>query len=266
MFALAAMSLGRCPKTFTITPPNCNYAKSPFEHIYAEGSWQGGVVKQHKIGPDYYYKQEHKSLSGTGSDKFMAQNSLKFLKEVIERYNISTVIDVPCGDVNWQFDTWQTDSLAAYVGLDVVRTVINLDKQRFCHHSNKVFAPWDFAKCALPQIVADGKARPADLVHVRDVIQHMTLRDAARALKRVVRSGARFLIATTYPAAENRNIKEGSWYPNNLLKAPFNFPTPLSCIKTHPREESDSTCLWKIGGHFGARPSKARPKVPRWAI
>ena len=246
MFVLAVMSLGSCPKTFTITPANCTYDKSPFEKIYSDGIWQGGKVQQNAVGPDYYYKKDHISLSGPGSDKHNAHNSLKFLNKVIIEYNISTVLDIPCGDVNWQFDMWKTDSMTAYVGLDVVRPVIDLNKRRFCHHSNKVFAPWDFVRCPLPQIVANGEARPIDLVHVRDVIQHMTLTDGARALQGVTKSGARYLMATTYPVRKNHNIKEGEFYENNLQKEPFNLPTPIMCIKTHPRHNPDSTCLWKI--------------------
>ena len=35
------------------------------------------------------------------------------------------MIDVPCGDVNFQFSRWETDSLLAYVGLDIVPELVH---------------------------------------------------------------------------------------------------------------------------------------------
>ena len=172
------------------------------------------------------------------------------------------MMDAPCGDANWQFDAWETDGLLrAYVGLDAVRPVVELDARRFCHHSNKRFVPWDLTACGnLPKLVLpvlDGKGNasetvPVDMVHVRDVIQHMPLAKGLAALRNVARSEAKYLVATTFPRSTNRDIKEGDMYQNNLCAEPFNLPQPRHCTPTHPEHESDDTCLWKINTAFKA--------------
>merc|ERR1711920_870159 len=128
-------------------------------------------------------------------------------KEVIQQYKVRTMQDVPCGDANWQMSSWEVDSLQLYVGLDVAKSAIELDSRRYAHHSNKVFAAWDFATCALPKIIASGSSdeKAFDLVHVRDVIQHMPVKNGIAALCNVVRSGIRLFVGTTFPAGNNQN-------------------------------------------------------------
>ena len=56
---------------------------------------------------------------------------------------------------------------------------------RFCHHFNKMFLKWDLAGCDLPKFERAGISTSFDLVHVRDVIQHIPLRQGCRALQNV---------------------------------------------------------------------------------
>lgn len=85
-----------------------------------------------------------------------------------------------------------------------------------------------------------------DLVHVRDVIQHMTLQQGVAYFCNVFQSGARVLIATTFPAqTSNPDVPEGSYYKNNLFLEPFSFPRG-KCVPTHPTVEDDDTCVFDL--------------------
>jgi hypothetical protein len=188
-----------------------------------------------------------KSSSGSGSDLGIStQNSLRVIKETIDKFNITSMIDIPCGDVNWIFESFVTDSLPLYLGLDVTNALIELNKHRFAHHKNKIFAFWDATACTLPQHKLSNDPRPFDLVHVRDVIQHMGLDLGVRFFCNVFKSGARVLIATTFPNSENKEIEEGSYYQNNLSKEPFSFADAVSCTPTHPEIEPDHTCVYDL--------------------
>jgi hypothetical protein len=92
--------------------------------------------------------------------------------------------------------------------------------------------------------------RPFDLVHARDVFQHMPLERAAEAARHIKESRCRFVVATTWPKSMNERIPEGSFYFNNMDEYPFNFPKPVKCVRTHPHLEEDLTCLY----HFTALP------------
>ena len=184
--------------------------------FYGEAQWPPKAVRQ-------------KSASGPGSELgYTTQTSLKVIKDTIAKYKVTSMFDIPCGDANWVLDSFETDSLPYYVGLDIVRPVIEVNKQRFAHHKNKQFHFWDAVSCTLPKLKKAGTMEvvPFDLVHVRDVIQHMDVEQGIQFFCNVFKSGAKVLITTTYPGGDNPKpggFVEGEFYHNNLSKEPFSF-------------------------------------------
>lgn len=148
----------------------------------------------------------------------------------------------------WQFESWEVDSLDVYVGADITKSVIEANKQRFLYHTNKFFHQWDFAACEIPLYRhKGGNAQAFDLIHVRDVLQHMPLARGVQAVEHLKRSGARFLLMTTFQESKNTDLKrEGGFYYNNLKMPPFSFPSPIKCMETHPDTEPDLTCLYAV--------------------
>jgi len=153
-----------------------------FDKIYATNVWGGGLLRR----PEEFYNEANWppkdkikiSASGPGSNKgIQTVASLHALKEAIIKYNVKSMLDIPCGDVNWILDSFVTDTLPLYVGLDVASPVIEINKKRFEHHMNKHFTFWDATECTLPHCIngTTNKEEVFDLVHVRDVIQHLTL-------------------------------------------------------------------------------------------
>lgn len=242
------------------TPPSLipNQCNSPsrnknFDSIYLNGRWGKKLLSP----SDFYgegqwppHAARKVSASGGGSELGHAsETSLNILKDAIKKYNISSMIDVPCGDANWIFDSFITDSLPLYLGLDIVRPVIEVNEQRFKHHSNKIFRFWDALECHLPRYRngANAKDEPFELVHVRDVIQHMNPQQGVKYFCNVFQSQAKILVTTTFPDGFNRpNVREGGAYRNNLEQEPFSFPKGNSCTPTHPKHESDITCVYNL--------------------
>ena len=288
-------------------PSSCGKAStSVFSRIYGDGSWFNGKAERWDR-PSYYYTDllHRRSASGDGSDVGMASaTSLALLAAVISTYGVRTLIDVPCGDVNWQFSSWETDGmLSAYIGLDIVPQVIALNQKRLAHHRNKRFALWDAAACELPRlrlqsrdgknlvggggsggVGSDGTTIAPDLIQVRDVLQHLPPLPALRMARHVVASGAPLVLATTYPQGEPpvRHERDGSlsWkaehadrfggmQPVNLAAWPFEFPSPVACTLTHPSVDADLTCLYTFNastrGAWLARTAWAQPHERRHA-
>ena len=184
------------------------------------------------------------------------------------------MIDVPCGDANWQFESWETDSLTVYVGLDIAPEVISLVKRRFAHHSNKIFAVWDVTRCVLPIIQRQGHNSTADVVQVRDLLQHLSLAHATAATRTILSHRPGFVIATTYPrnetnrrwsaygASRNPNLTwrqdssdgDGKWTPFDMQAPPFDFPAPTKCLSAHGLRDSqhdyDLVCLYRMHDSF----------------
>eukprot|EP00571_Detonula_confervacea_P009283 CAMPEP_0172322658 /NCGR_PEP_ID=MMETSP1058-20130122/46515_1 /TAXON_ID=83371 /ORGANISM="Detonula confervacea, Strain CCMP 353" /LENGTH=284 /DNA_ID=CAMNT_0013038461 /DNA_START=234 /DNA_END=1085 /DNA_ORIENTATION=- len=240
--------------SFWIIPDRCESPiRGHFDRIYEKGNWNGGdsLRKPSDFYSDAAWPRNESlinSASGSGSALgYATETSLKIIKDTITKYNVKYMADIPCGDVNWIFDSFETDALPLYVGLDITGAVIKLNNERFAHHRNKQFHFWDATTCALPRFqYENGDKQAFDLVHVRDVIQHMTLDQGVQFFCNVFNGGPKVLITTTYEtASENENISEGGWYMNNLLLEPFSFPK-THCILTHPKIENDFTCVYNL--------------------
>jgi hypothetical protein len=237
-----------------LIPASCGTLNtSAFNQIYKAGHWgaQLGPVEAFYSNAEWPPKQRL-SASGPGSNRGDATEiSLRVLNEAIVAFNVSSMIDLPCGDVNWIFDSWRTDSLALYLGLDIVQDVIEFDNMRFAHHSNKIFRHWDGATCRLPkyQLEPDKAPRSFEMVHSRDVLQHLPLSLALEFLCNVFQSGAKVFVTTTYPHnSTNTDVIEGGFFQNDLTMEPFGLPHVETCTPTHPNHEPDHTCVFDLTG------------------
>ena len=256
MYAPNSPKWRQLPKSFVLEPSSCTAVSGSAVAAYSARynfGWtkaEATTLTAHQktqmairsFSPQHYYQDplHRASGSGIGSDLGqMTSEDRAWLISIIKEHNVTTMIDVPCGDVNWQLGAWETDSLTAYIGLDIVPRVVEVDNARFAHHSNKRFADWDFASCSLPRIVWPDQPdpRPADLVHARHVLQHMPIARAAEAAYHLVASGARVVVVTgdysksTSGARRGHQLKmrEGEMGEKNMAVAPFFFPPPVAC-------------------------------------
>jgi hypothetical protein len=239
----------------SLRPNTCPHVQtSAFDKVYDKAEWGSPVQNASDFYSDAAWPpKERRSASGHGSDLgYATQVSMQVLQGAIKRYNIRTMIDVPCGDANWIFDSLETDTLELYIGLDIVKRLVEDNAARLAHHSNKVFRHWDGAKCPFPKIVHGTVERSVDLVHARDVLQHLTLPQGIQFLCHVFQSGARVFVTTSFPGTKtNRAIHEGEFFRNDLTVAPFNLPAPkddiiVTCTPTHPTIELDHTCVYDL--------------------
>jgi len=109
-------------------------------------------------------------------------------------------------------------------------------------------APQHFTRDPLPH---------ADLILCRDGLVHLSFADIRAALRNFRRSGARWLLATTFIAHEhNDDIRTGGWRMLNLERLPFHLPPPATLIdERRPMPDgSDSgkrLGLWELGVQGG---------------
>jgi hypothetical protein len=64
----------------------------------------------------------------------------------------------------------------------------------------------------------------ADLILLRDMQQHLPLRDAVAVLDAIRRSGSRWLLASTYVGGRNVRVAAGGFYEPDLEAPPFDMP------------------------------------------
>lgn len=171
-----------------------------FSRIYDRNAWQGD-----------------ESRSGLGSGVEATRVAATVLRSVIERLGVRRVLDAPCGDVHWMKEFFGT--VEEYVGVDVVPALIVANRARHGRPGVE-FLEMDLANGVPPR---------ADLAFCRDCLAHLPPEIGQKVLRNLRASGARWLLATTYPeTVVNRAIAIGGYWPMNLTLAPFELPPPVA--------------------------------------
>lgn len=192
-----------------------------FSEIHANSSWGRG-----------------ESVSGSGSSLEQTLNIRKALPALFSELEIHNLLDAPCGDVNWIREI--NGALNTYIGVDIVpRLIAGLSDSAKC---NEVFLLADIVCDSLPT---------ADAVLCRDALVHMPLKQATGAIENFRASGARFLIATTFPGRENGELPAGHWRPLDLSAQPFNLGAPIAlinegCTEGAGRFADKSLGVWRL--------------------
>ncbi|MES9807375.1 class I SAM-dependent methyltransferase [Streptomyces cinereoruber] len=218
---------------------------SPHEHARPTRTWPAPAQTAETIFTEVF-RTNHwgspESFSGPGSELRQTEAVRGVLASVLARYPIRTVTDAGCGDVNWIRHVDGFDRLDAYVGLDVVPDLVQLNQKRYGSEQMS-FRQADLSRDAIPA---------ADLVLTRDCMVHLTHHEVLAFLARIAVSGSTYLLATTYSdLAENRDTTDGHWRPLNLQAAPFHLPPPIEHFDTdftdngrhHP---GNGLGLWQI--------------------
>jgi hypothetical protein len=137
-----------------------------------------------------------------------------FLSEVLVNYSVQTMLDAPCGDVNWQSSIGElAKGSIQYLGVDIVPDLIEQNKAKFEQEAHMDFEVMDLA--------GDELDRPfgavgftvlfsspfcslsflpcvlQDLILCRDALQHMKQEEALKVIKTFEASGSKY-IATNY--------------------------------------------------------------------
>jgi hypothetical protein len=179
------------------------------------------------------------SVSGTGSSLRATEVIRSELPQIIRRYGVETMLDIPCGDFHWMKEA--NLPLREYIGADVVKEIVDLNAGKYTK-PGRSFVVLDLTEDNLPSV---------DLIFCRDCLFHLSFKDVNRALQNVRNSGSEYFLATTNPNfVSNRDIVTGEWRKLNLQIAPFALPKPLLIINEDPydstHEEDKHMALWRV--------------------
>ena len=78
---------------------------------------------------------------------------------------------------------------------------------RFAHHNNKRFEFWDATECIFPRFIngTTNTEQVFDLVHIRDVIQHLILDQGLKYFCNAFLSGVKVLVTTSHQLHQDDN-------------------------------------------------------------
>lgn len=178
----------------------------------------------------------NESKSGPGSTLFQTKNIIEELPLLLKKYEIKSILDIPCGDFHWmkKVDLTGID----YIGADIVPEIIADNKAKASYK----FEVLDLVHDDLPKV---------DLILCRDLMFHLPFESIFKALDNISKSGSKYLLATnhTWKRDSNQDIVVGEWRRLNMREEPLNLPPFIDLIvegNTEGAQEDRCLCLWKL--------------------
>jgi SAM-dependent methyltransferase len=190
------VGLTEAERRFIVGNDTSGLYPNEFEQVYVMGGWDG-------------------KGSGVGSSPAYCWDYITFLQHFLCEHSVRSVLDVGCGD--WQFMQYLNWDGIDYTGMDVVRDVIDTNRERFIHPMIK-FVYGDALVDELPK---------ADLLIVKDVIHHMKHKD----VRRMVEISRRYK-KVLWVVDMGKEVPHGAW-PCTELCAYFR-PLPVLFTFTNP--------------------------------
>ena len=164
----------------------------------------------------------------------------KSLPGIIKKYEITSILDAPCGDWYWM----QKIDLAGikYDGVDIVEDLII--------KNNEIFSTKEI-NFYVKNIAADSLPI-SDLILCRDCLVHLSFSDSIKIIQNFKNSGSKYLLTTSFSdRSQNIDLGRTFWRPLNMTLPPFNFPPPIELINENCTEGNNlyndkSLALWKL--------------------
>lgn len=163
------------------------------------------------------------------------------LQALIEKYDVQTLLDLPCGDFHWLSRVHLNG--CTYIGGDAVTDVVEANAGRYAS-SSRSFLRIDILRDRLPR---------AELLLCRDLFVHLSASHIRRAIANIRRCDIRYLLMTQHTRAGTyEEIDTGGWRPIDFRLPPFGFPEPLETLYERGGEFrgaqalGKSLALWRV--------------------
>jgi SAM-dependent methyltransferase len=163
--------------------------------------------------------RNRETASGPGSTIEYTENLRAELPRLLEKFQIRTMLDAPCGDYNWMQLVERPG--VQYIGGEIVPEFVEANNARYADDNTR-FILCDILQDDLP---------PVDLWVCRDVFFHFPYADIFQTLSNLFRSEITYILSTDHPEqGENTDIRIGVFRPLNMMREPFCFPEPILWI------------------------------------
>jgi trans-aconitate methyltransferase len=151
-----------------------------------------------------------------GSERRFTADLEAGLAKFITEQKIKSILDIPCGDLNWVKHLLAAFPDVDYIGSDIAPNLIKENKANFPHLK---FKNLDVSASALPVV---------DLIICRDCLVHLPTEFVHKALANLFASKARFVAITTFPQHHDNDevYHLGGWRTLDLTETPYFLPEP----------------------------------------
>ena len=156
------------------------------------------------------------TVSGPGSEKSYTAELVPELIALFERHGITSIVDAPCGDMNWMVDILARQKFR-YYGFDLVPALVAAIKHLETERVS--IGVGDIRAMAFPT---------ADLWLCRDCWFHLSYADIAASMTSFLASTIPYALLTSHineSAFANTDIRSGDFRLIDLFSPPFSLPS-----------------------------------------
>jgi hypothetical protein len=179
--------------------------RSTFTHYYEVNWWKDG---------------ESRSGPGSRRDSPAVAHCLPILSSIVEKYEIRSMADIPCGDFNWIGAFLEARSELDYSGFDIVEELIERNR---LNHADRKFDLLDIVATVPPKV---------DLIFCKDLINHLENHEIFKAVANMRLSGSTYCLVTNNFGYKNTRLwrtsrSHSSSRHVDLTTVPYRYPPPL---------------------------------------
>jgi len=166
------------------------------------------------------------SSSGLGSEIDATAALRAELPGLLRKLRVASLLDAPCGDAGW---ISAADLGVTMIGIDIVPDLVARLRARVERGEIKGdYHLADITRDALPRCEA---------ILCRDCLVHLSFASIDRVVRNFRRSGAVWLITTTFSDWQiNRDCEDGDWRALNFERAPFAWGPPVELLNENCTE------------------------------
>lgn len=156
---------------------------------------------------------------GPGSTMNYTENMRTELVPLLQRHNIKSVLDLPCGDFSWMSATG-IENQVDYIGADIVEVMISANKQKY---PSVEFQLLDLTSDDLPNV---------DMLFCRDCLLHLSFADIDKAFENIARSNIKYVLLSNWfeQVTNEKDIRTGGYRFIDFMQAPYNFKAGIDSI------------------------------------
>ena len=152
------------------------------------------------------------SICGGGSLLKSNTEVIQLINEVIEKYNINSINDIGCGDLNYIKYTNISKLNIDYLGYDLIPR-LNFSTEQLPIYKEE----FD---------IINNVPRPVDLTICKDILNHLDIKTQVNNCLDNIKKSTKYLLLTNYDNIMENNYENnynGTWTKINFNIKPFNF-------------------------------------------
>ena len=178
---------------------------------------------------DYHKTTINESDSGLGSDLIVTKQLIKDLDIFFKNNQITSILDIACGDFFWMNKLINNNKHLNYLGLEIVESIVKNNNKIFSNQKVKF-------KCA--DVINEELPQNHDFILVRDFLIHIKNIDIINLIQKIKNSNCKYFAINNFPNIKKNDEIKGYGHHRyvNIEIPPFNLTNVFKVIDDHDRK------------------------------